>query len=517
MAALNKHEPGTPEWALEKCLAAMRRDQEDLERYDEYLAGNHDDVYIPDETDAEFRLLAERSILNLIPLVINSVTQVCYVESIRHGEDVGSNDAGETLAEIPPEMTVWQHNRMNARQLPLVRTLASHGVVYTVVRRDERTGRARFEAYSGLRAVAIFNDPANDLDPIWGLTIRRGSISNIEDGILYSETHQYRVSHTKHGRYSIGAPVRHGMSTCPVGRAALGLDLDGRAVGMIETLITPQNQVNQSSFDVLALQSYNSFATRYATGMSAPVRRWSQLEIDQAWPRPDPDDPDYEAKYNAWVAAEKPSPGDPVLDASGQEIPLPLRVNHKRFVVGEDPETKIGQLDATDVRPLLAGLADRIKYFFSISQTPASYGVGEMANLSAEALNAAEIAKTRRDDYIKMVLAELYERMFQLAMEIEGEGALSKDESMEIVWRDTDPHSIGMIADAYGKMAEMLDVPVTVLWEELPNMTPGKLKHWLEAREKQREENPELEMIRKIDQYDSLSLSDPEGDLPGGR
>src|SRR5699024_12414895 len=52
--------------------------------------------------------------------------------------------------------------------------------------------------------------------------------------------------------------------------------------------------------------------------------------------------------------------------------------------------------------------------------TPASYGVGEMANLSAEALNAAEIAKTRRDDYVKMVLAELYERMFRLAMHIEG-------------------------------------------------------------------------------------------------
>ncbi len=283
---------------------------------------------------------------------------------------------------------------------------------------------------------------------------------------------------------------------------------------MVEILIQPQNQVNQSSFDVLALQSYNSFATRYATGMSAPVRRWSQVEIDQSWPKPDPADPDYEQKYNDWLATEKPSAGDPVLDPNGQEIPLPLRVNHKRFVVGEDKDTKIGQLDATDVRPLLAGLADRVKYFFSISQTPASYGVGEMANLSAEALNAAEIAKTRRDDYIKMVLAELYERIFRLCMELEGKSDRAADEAMEMVWRDTDPHSIGMIADAYGKMAEMLQVPVTMLWEELPNMTPAKLKKWLDAREKERKENPEMEMLDRIDQHDAFSLADPQGGPP---
>lgn len=517
MAALPKHEPGTPEWALEKCLNAMRRDRDDLERYDDYLAGNHDDVYIPDETDAEFQLLAQRAVLNLIPLVINSVTQVCYVESIRHGDDSGSSDSEENLAEIPPEMEVWQHNRMNARQLPLVRTLAAHGVVYTVVRKDERTGRARLEAYSGLRATAIFNDPANDLDPIWGLVIKDGNQTAIELAYLYSETHVYEVSQTKGGKYSISEGRRHGNSSCPVSRSALSLDLEGNSTGMIEILIEPQNQVNQSSFDVLALQSYNSFATRYISGMSSPVRRWSQLEIDQSWPKPSPEDPDYEQKYNEWLAAEKPSAGDPVLDAQGQEIPLPLRVNHKRIVVADDSDTKIGQLDATDVRPLLAGLADRVKYFFSISQTPASYGVGEMANLSAEALNAAEIAKTRRDDYIKMVLAETYERNFNLAMELEGHPGRGNDESMEIVWRDTDPHSIGMIADAYGKMAEMLQVPVTVLWEDLPNMTPAKLKHWLEAREKEREENPELEMMNRIDQHDTLSLADPQGGLPSER
>lgn len=514
MSALNKHEPGSPEWALEKCITAMRRDEEDLTRYDDYVRGDHDDVYIPDEADAEFLLLAERAKLNLIPLVINSVTQVCYVESIRHSEDVGDDEA--SLAEIPPEMQVWGRNRMNARQLPIVRTLAAHGLVYTLVRKD-RQGKARFEAYSGLKATAIYNDPVNDLDPIWGLVIKRGTLSALEEGELYSEKYVYKVSQGKNGRYTIGARRLHGSDSCPISRAALNLDLDGCSTGMVEPLIGPQNQINQSSFDVLALQSYNSFATRFATGMSAPVRRWSQTEIDQSWPKPDPDDPDYADKYSDWLAAEKPSPGDPVLDANGQEIPLPLRVNHKRFIIAEDESTSIGQLQATDVRPLLAGLADRIKYFFSISQTPASYGVGEMANLSAEALNAAEIAKTRRDEYVKMVLAELYERMFRLAMHIEGHEDRAGDEAMEIVWADTDPHSIGMIADAFGKMADQLGIPVTVLWEELPNMTPSKLRRWLAAREKEREENPEIELARMMDQYDAVSLADPQGVSASGR
>ena len=514
MAAPVQHEPGTPEWALDKCLAAMRRDEDDLLRYDDYLAGNHDAVYIPDETDAEFKLLAKRAVLNLMPLVVNSVTQVCYVESLRHGQD---SDADDSPADIPPEMEVWSRERMNARQLPLVRTLAGHGIVYTLVRKDPKTGRARMEAFSGLKATAIFNDPVNDLDPIWGLVIRHGTLSAIEEADLYSEKHVRKVRGGKDGRYRIGPPKLHGSDECPISRAALNLDLDGCSTGMVEMLITPQNQVNQSSFDVLALQSYNSFATRYATGMTAPVRRWSQADIDQGWPKPSPDDPDYEDKFADWLAAEKPSVGDPVLDSNGQEIPLPMRVNHKRFIIGEDSDSKIGQLEATDVRPLLAGLADRVKYFFSISQTPASYGVGEMANLSAEALNAAEIAKTRRDDYVKMVLAELYERMFRLAMHIEGHESRAADLSMEIVWADTDPHSIGMIADAFGKMADQLGIPVEVLWEELPNMTPGKLKKWLRAREREREENPEIELARKMDEYDAFSLTDPQGVSASGR
>lgn len=509
MAAPEEHEVGTPQWALNKCVTAMRRDQDDLERFDAYLAGDHDAVYVPDETDAEFKLLAERAVLNLMPLVINSVTQVCYVESIRHGEDVADGTEGETAAEIPPEMRTWQSNRMNARQLPIVRTLASHGVVYTLVRKVR--GKVRFEAYSGLKATAIYNDPVNDIDPIWGFVIKQGTLNDIQEGLLYSETDWYTVRAGRNGHWSIVKKGKHGSDGCPITRAALNLDLDGNSTGMIEQLIVPQNQVNQSSFDVLAAQSYSSFAVRYASGMTTPVRRWSQMEIDAGWPKPDPDDPDYTELYNEWLAAEKPSAGDPVTDANGQEIPLPLRVNHKRFIVAEDKDSKVGQLEATDVRPLLAGLADRVKYFFSISQTPASYGVGEMANLSAEALNAAEIAKTRRDEYVKMVLAELYERMFRLAMALEGHGDRADDESMEIVWADTDPHSIGMIADAYGKLADQLQIPVTVLWEELPNMTPGKLKHWLEARDKEREENPELELARKIDEYDALSLSDPQG------
>src|SRR5690625_3706389 len=510
--AENKLTPGSPEGALEKCLAAVRQDPEDLERYDAYRAGDHDDVYIPDDADVEFNMLAERAVLNLIPLVINSVAQACYVESIRHAVDLGMDRDGEdaTMVSIPPEMESWQHNRMDARQIPIVRALASHGVVYTLTRKDAQ-GRARYEAYTGHRATAIFDDYVNDLDPSWGLVIKRGTLEGIEEAHLYSEKHVRVVTPTNGGRFEIGPPRLHGLSTCPITRATLNMDLDGRAVGLIEPLIKPQNQVNQSSFDVLALQSYSSFNVRYISGTKTPIRRWTKQDIDQMWPEPDPSDPDYEEKRIAWLQADKPQAGDPVLDSNGQEVQLPLRVNHKRFIMTEAPDAKVGQLQGADVRSLLDGLSERVKYFFAVSQTPSSYGVGEMANLSAEALRAAEAAKTRRDDGIKMVLAELYERNFRLGMEIEGHGDRAGDINMEIVWADTDPHSLGVIADGFGKMADQLGVPVTALWEDLPGMTTGKLKHWLELKEKEREETPELEMVRKMDELDTFSLTDPEG------
>lgn len=497
--------PGTPAWAVHKALDAIGRDMGDLDSYDAYLEGDQDSVYIPDNADAEFRILALRAPINLIDLVVNSVTQVCFVDSIRHSATVDL-EASEDVAEIPREMSSWQHNRMDARQLPIVRTLAAHGAVYTLTVKG-KDGRARYEAYPGQRAIALYEDYINDLDPVWGLVIKKGDANNLKLAHLYSETEWWEVTPGKQGEYVLKAKGKHGNSSCPLTRAVLHMDLKGHAHGLVEACKEAQDQVNQTSFDILAAQSYSSFKVRYATGMAPPIRRWTKLDIDTTWPEPTRGTPEWEE----WLATDKPEIGDPILDINGQEIPLDIRVNQKRFLMAEDEDTKFGQLDETNITPLLAALQDRIKNLAAKAQMPPTYLMGEMANLSAEALQAAEISKTRRDGEVKMVLAEMYERMLRLGMELEGHLDEASDYQTEIVWSDMDPRSLAAIADAYGKFAEMLQVPVTALWADIPGMTSGKLKRWLDLRDKDREESPELAMVNRMDGVDAFSLADPEG------
>ena len=281
---------GSPAWMAQRCLDVMRDNSGDLEKFDDYLAGRHSPIYIPDNADAEFRQIRNRSVLNMIPLVINSVTQVCHVEAIRHSKALDAGNQDNPLEDgLPPEMVVWQRNRMDARQLPVVQAFASHGIVYGLTVRDKKDPtKARLECYTAAQACAMYADPINDVDPEWGLVIKKGTWQKLELAHLYTELDWYTVTVTKQG-LSVKHEGRHGNSVCPLSRAVLHMNLEGKVTGLIEPLIDPQDQINQTSFDELTTQSWGAFKVRTATGMAVPIRRWTRAEIDATFPEPGPD------------------------------------------------------------------------------------------------------------------------------------------------------------------------------------------------------------------------------------
>lgn len=492
---------GTPAWMAQQCLNVMRDNSGDLETYDDYLAGRHNPIYIPDNADAEFKQIRNRSILNMIPLVINSVTQVCHVDAIRHSKALDAANQDDPLEGLPPEMVVWQRNRMDARQLPVVQAFASHGIVYGLTIKDPKDpSRAKLECYTAAQACAMYADPVNDIDPEWGLVIKKGTWANFKLGHLYLEKVWYEVKATKAG---LRATLKgeHGSSVCPLSRAVLHMNLDGAVTGLIEPLILPQDQINQTSFDELTTQSWGAFKVRTATGMAVPVRRWSAFEIGATFPAPGPDATAEEIEH----FQNRPSVGDPILDADGQEIPLPVPMSQKRVLIAEDADTKFGTLDETPIAPFLQALDARIQYLAALSQTPPTYFMGEMANLSAEALKAAEVSKTRRDDEIKLALGEMWERMLQLAMELEGETDRASDVGIELKWADKDPSSFAATIDALGKMVEMLDVPPSFAWEMIPEMTQGGLVHLHQLKQAWDLAHPEVALARTFEQNDIFS------------
>lgn len=498
-----KPQEGSPEWMAEQCLKTMRGNARDIDEWDSYLSGRHRPVYIPDNADAEFVEIARRAPLNMIPLVINSVTQVCHVEGFRHSKALDAASVDDPQEGLPPEMVVWQRNRMDARQLPAVQAYANHGIVYALTKKDPRDEtKARIECYTALQACAFYSDPVNDIDPEWGLVVKKGDLSNPKVMHLYDETNWFILTRKpKGGGWSVKEMGEHGNSVCPLSRATMRMDLNGRPTGLTEPLVVPQDQINQTSFDVLTTQSWGAFKVRTATGMAVPIKRWTRAEIEDVYPEPGTDATPEELE----AYSDRPRVGDPHLDRDGQEVPLPIPMSLKRTLVAEDPDTKFDTLDATDLRPYLEALDARIKHFAAISQTPATYFMGEMANLSAESLKAAEVSKARRDDEIRLGLGEMWERTLQLAMEIEGEADRATDVGTELKWADKDPSSFAATIDALGKMVEMLEVPPTFAWEMIPGMTQPGLVHLHQLKDAWEQAHPEVALARTFEQADVFS------------
>lgn len=447
----------TPRDLAKKLLDVLRKDEARLKRIDNYLHGIHDDPYMPATADAEYKLIAKRAVSNWMPLLVGTPCQAMYVDGFRRGK---SRPGEARVAGDAPEWKHWQGSRLDARQAAIYRGAVAYGHSFTV---NEITPKGmRVKGLSPMKTAALFEDPANDDTPYVALTVlhyptdkQRGR-AHMWDG-----TFKYEVSWAKDTDIRVGSPERHGASECPVTRFTAGVDLDGRTVGVIEPMIALQDRINQTVFDLLVAQTFASFKVRYATGMAPP------LETDEN--------------------------GDPVLDEQGRPKPLVMDHNARRFLFAEDESVSFGSLDESPLDGFIKSIEMSVRQLAAISQTPPHHLLGEIANLSAEALQAAETALLRKVEEFRKSFGESWERVFRLAAEMSGDAAASEDYQGEVIWRDMESRSLGVTADALGKMAEMLDIPRKGLWPRIPGVTQNELDAWSDLA---KDADPAGELVR---------------------
>ena len=436
-------------------LATLDADTPRLERIDNYVNGLHDDPYMPEFADDEYRLLAKRAVSNWIPLLVGTPAQALYVDDFRRGRI--SDKATQTLPtkpkvrEVSPEMKHWQESRLDARQIAVHRGALTYGHAFTLTEKM-KTGKVRTKGLSALRTAALYEDPANDEVPYVALHVTRlPTESQPGRARMWDATREYQVSFksfTDEKTILVTKGKSHGASECPVTRFAAAVDLEGRTVGVVEPMIALQNRINQTVFDLLVVQTYASFEVRTATGMAPPVERDDE--------------------------------GKPVLDSKGNPKPLPINHNAKRFLFAEDPDVKFGSLPASPLSGFIESIDMSIRHLSAISQTPPHHLLGQIANLSAEALTAAETALARKIEEFRKSFGESWERVFRLAAEMLGEDGAAQDFHGEVIWRDMESRSLAQSADALGKLQEALGIPARGLWNRVPSVTQNEIDYWEE-------------------------------------
>lgn len=389
---------------------------------------------IPIGTPGEVRVMARSSRVNVMPIVINSLVQSTFVEGFRTKADDNNSAVWST----------WQANRMDARQTAIHRAAYGYGCAYAVVLPGDPEPVIR--GVSPRSATVMYGE---DPDwPMWALErCGRGLFKLYDDNSVY-----YVKLDEAGGRRAEFIERRdHDIGYVPWVRYLDEDDLDDEdevepednreretpTRGQIAPLVPLQDQIDLTTFGLQIAQHYSGFRQRWIIGWTGETEAES-LKVGAG----------------RIIALDK-SP-DPAAEDG----------------------VKLGEFEQSDLKGFIESREATLRHAATLSQTPVHELIGELVNLSAEALAAAEAGRDRKVDERKTLHGESHEQLFWLVGRIKG---VEVPLDAEVKWRDTSARAFAAVVDGLGKIAKMLQVPPQELWERIPGTTKQDIERWKAA------------------------------------
>lgn len=350
---------------------------------------------------------------------VSRVNLLRYVVASRvqsmYVEGFQTQQSGENV----PAWSAWQANGLDARQVGVHRSALTFGAAYVVILPGDPAPVIRGASPRDL--TAVYGD--DDVWPVAALWHRGGKRWRLIDDQAVYELHK------EGDRLRLVENGEHGLGVCPVVRFRDTVDLDVEVEGVVEPLIALQDQVNVTSFGLHVAQHYGAFRQRYILGWLAD----SEAEL--------------------------------------------LKTGAARLMAFEDGpgDIQVGEFSQTDLRGYIESREATIRHLATVSQTPVHELMGQLINLSAEALEAARASHHAAVEENRIAAGESWEQVLRLASEIMAQPV---EDSASVVWRDTTIRSLGEAADALGTLAERLGVPPRALWPRIPGASQHELEQW---------------------------------------
>jgi len=433
-------------------------DRDRLRRIDWWYRWEQEDVPIPRMATSELKRLAQLSRVPWLSLVVTSCAQAMYVDGFRSELDRDDTRATQEQQSSPPWRT-WLANGMDRRQIALHRAALAYGWSFGKVLpgEDPVTGRSMsvIRGVSPRKMFALWDDVSEDDWPQYTMQI----IETVKSGAMLvrvlddTAEHELRIDTGGTDIDYLGQRGVHDAGVCPVVRFANMLDLEGRSPGEVEPHIPLAARINKTSYDRLLTQHFASWRVRYVTGMAEP-------------------------------------------DTEEDQIRTKLKLRQDDLLIAEDPDTKFGTLEASDLSGFIASHRNDVETLAAVSQTPTHELTGQMANLSAEALAAARASLNQKVTERQKSFGASHAQMLRLAVALEGDEQYSTDPTGRVTWQDMEIRSMSQAADALGKMAEMLHVPVTALWALIPGVEKTDVAEWIKLAE---EGDPVTKMVERME------------------
>ncbi len=203
----------------------------------------------------------------------------------------------------------------------------------------------------------------------------------------------------------------------------------------ITPVIPVQDAINKLLADMMVAGEFAAFRQRWATGIEIPT------------------DPDT---------------GEPLNDQFVTGV--------SRLLTVAETDTKFGEFSASDLSNYTKPIEMLVQHIAAQTRTPAHYLMGQMVNISAEALRAAETGLVSRVRNKQITIGEGWEEAMRLAFAWTGDTERAARSSCEVIWRDPETRTEGERTDALVKLAS-LGLPSEWLWARIPGVTPQEVAH----------------------------------------
>lgn len=388
---------------------------------DKWYRWHNDDVEIPRGSTREHRSLVALSKTPWLQLIVTEVAQSLFADGY-HTPQMGDDEALSTPWRL------WNANGFVVRQSAIHRAALAYGYSYATALPAD-AGSAALRGVSPRKMLAFYVDAAEDDWPLYAVQW----VSTVEFKV-YDDMAVWPVRSVD-GQWTAGDPLMHNAGVCPVVRYNNMLDLDGRSTGEVEPFIAMAKSIDKTKYDRLLTQHFNSFKVRTVTGM-----------VEGATP--------------AETEAAK------------------LKIAHDTVLAGTGSDMSFGSLPETPLDGFIHAYEQEVKTLAAVSQTTVYSLVGDLINVSADGLVAARSSADAKVAERQRSFGQSHSQLLRLGSSLAGDSDAATDVMASIKWADTSIRSMSAAADALGKLATMLGVPVMALWERIPGVSQNDVDRW---------------------------------------
>lgn len=218
----------------------------------------------------------------------------------------------------------------------------------------------------------------------------------------------------------------------------------------LEDMIPLNDALNKTVRDMLVASEYQAFQQRFVTGVEIP---------------------------------KDPSTGQPLTETQAQ-----LKASRSRVWMFPDKDAKVGQLDQINLEPYINAVDMFIHHLSMVTSTPAYMLVGKLANLSADAIRAAELGFVgklhgKQVDYgvsweqaIAFAFAAINARPNGYDDDMLGAAQIAADGGVETLWKSAAAHSGSILSNELTQMVA-IGMPQEVAWAAW-GASPSEIEFW---------------------------------------